>query len=393
MACLAGMKRQILITLLLSVFIALLGIGIIIPVMPVFATELGAGGFSISMIIAVFSVSRGLLQPVVGNLSDIFGRKRFLVCGLFIYGLVGLLIPQAASVSELLLIRGFHGVGSAMIVPIAMAYMSYLSPTGQEGRYMSYLNIAIFCGIGAGPILGGIFYDQWGTASVFYLMGGLSFIAFLLVIRYMPVPQVKKKKDQAGLLKSIKKMMQRRRTVGILMARFATMIVIVPSMAFLPLVMSTWQGITGLQIGLVIAARTLVNAVLQVPFGKLVDRHDKIILLLLGTTMMAIGIVLVPTAQNVIQMVGVFLILGVGEAMIWPVLGAYASEEGKKHYGHGTMMGVFNLAMSSGVFAGALLAGYGSESLGISWAFYIPGVFIVCATFFATWLIRTGEQL
>ncbi len=72
------MKNNTLITLLLSVFIALLGIGIIIPVMPVFATELGAGGFSLGMIIASFSISRGLLQPIVGNLSDRWGRKNFL---------------------------------------------------------------------------------------------------------------------------------------------------------------------------------------------------------------------------------------------------------------------------------------------------------------------------
>ena len=138
------MNRQILITLLLSIFIALLGIGIIIPVMPVFATELGASGFSLGMIIAAFSISRGVLQPVVGSLSDSWGKKGFLVAGLFIYGLVGLLIPQAESVLNLIAIRGFHGVGSAMIVPIAMAYTSSLAPAGHEGRYMSYLNIAIF---------------------------------------------------------------------------------------------------------------------------------------------------------------------------------------------------------------------------------------------------------
>ena len=88
------MNKQILITLLLSIFIALLGIGIIIPVMPVFAAELGAGGVSLGMIIAAFSISRGVLQPVVGSLSDRWGRKGFLVAGLFIYGLVGLLIPH-----------------------------------------------------------------------------------------------------------------------------------------------------------------------------------------------------------------------------------------------------------------------------------------------------------
>ena len=64
------MDRQILGILLLSVMTALFGIGIIIPVMPVFAVSLGASGLSLGMIIAAFSLSRGLLQPIVGSLSQ-----------------------------------------------------------------------------------------------------------------------------------------------------------------------------------------------------------------------------------------------------------------------------------------------------------------------------------
>jgi MFS family permease len=75
------MHRHLLIILLLSVFIALLGIGIIVPVMPVFAESLGAGGLTLGIIIAAFSLTRGFCQPIVGNLSDRWGRKGFLVSG------------------------------------------------------------------------------------------------------------------------------------------------------------------------------------------------------------------------------------------------------------------------------------------------------------------------
>ena len=125
------MFNRILVTVVVSVFIALLGVGIIIPVLPLLATKLGATGFTLGLITAAFSISRGLLQPVVGNLSDRWGRKGFLVTGLFIYGLVGLLIPHAHSVLDLVFIRFFQGVGSAMIVPVAMAYASVLAPPGQ----------------------------------------------------------------------------------------------------------------------------------------------------------------------------------------------------------------------------------------------------------------------
>jgi MFS family permease len=387
------MERQTLITLLLSVFIALLGIGIIIPIMPVFAAELGASGTSLGMIIAAFSVTRGLLQPLVGSLSDKFGRKWFLVAGLFIYGLVGLLIPHAKSVIDLIIIRGFHGVGSAMIVPIAMAYMSFLAPPGQEGRYMGYLNIAVFCGIGCGPIFGGFFSDIWGMASAFYVMAGFSFAAFVLVYRNMPAYVPKPKEGQAGLFVSMGRMIRRRRTLGVLIARYGTMIMMVPTMAFLPLLMSDWEGVTGLQIGSVIAGRTLVNALLQVPFGKLADRYDKVMLLLAGTVVMCTAMLLVPSSSTFVQMVLLYMLLGVGEAIIWPVLGAYASEEGRLHFGHGTMMGVFSLAMSGGVFTGAMLAGYSMDNLGMEWAFYITSAGIFIITFASAWLIFSGERL
>ena len=386
------MTRQILITLLLSVFIALLGIGIIIPVMPVFATELGANGLALGMIIAAFSVSRGLLQPVVGNLSDRLGRKGFLVTGLFIYGVVGLLIPQAGSIINLLLIRAFQGVGSAMIVPIGMAYMSVLAPPGQEGRYQSYLNIAIFCGIGCGPVIGGIVSDLLGFESVFYVMAALSFGAFILVLKNMPAQQAQVKASATGLLKSLQMMMQSRLTRGILLARLVTMVIMVPSMAFLPLLMTQTIGASGLQIGFVIACRTLVNAVLQVPAGKVADKYNKLFLLVTGCICLSGVIMLIPFMKTFVMFLLIYCLLGLGEAIIWPVLGAYASIEGRKRYGHGTMMGVFSLAMSGGIMAGAMLAGLSMDVWGIEFAYFVTAATVLIGTSVAALLIRSGER-
>lgn len=386
------MTRQILITLLLSVFIALLGIGIIIPVMPVFATELGANGLALGMIIAAFSVSRGLLQPVVGNLSDRWGRKGFLVTGLFVYGVVGLLIPQAGSITNLLLIRAFQGVGSAMIVPIGMAYMSVLAPPGQEGRYQSYLNIAIFCGIGCGPVIGGIVSDLLGFESVFYVMAALSFGAFILVLKNMPAQQAQVKASATGLLKSLQMMMQSRLTRGILLARLVTMVIMVPSMAFLPLLMTQTIGASGLQIGFVIACRTLVNAVLQVPAGKVADKYNKLFLLITGCICLSGVIMLIPFMKTFVMFLLIYCLLGLGEAIIWPVLGAYASIEGRKRYGHGTMMGVFSLAMSGGIMAGAMLAGFSMDVWGIEFAYFVTAATVLIGTSVAALLIRSGER-
>ncbi len=388
-----AMKHHHLIILLLSTFISLLGIGIIIPVMPVFATKLGANGLTLGLIIAAFSITRTLLLPVVGNLSDRWGRKGFLSCGLLVYSLVGLALPQAQSVANIIVIRAFHGVGSAMIVPIAMAYVSDMSPLGQEGRYMGLLNIAIFTGIGSGPLLGGFFTDRWGMPAAFYAMSGLSLLALLLVILQMPSMEAREiKPPAAGIFKSLGLMLNNRRTRGILLARMSTMLIMVPTMAFLPLLMTQWFQASGTQIGIVISARTLANAICQTPFGRMAERRDKVRLLMIGSTIISLIMGLVPLAVNFWSLLTMFVILGMGEAIIWPALGALAAEEGR-HYGQGTMMGAFNMAMSTGIFFGSIAAGVCTDLLGLRWSFLIIGVVVMTATMFAARLILTAPMV
>jgi MFS family permease len=178
-------------------------------------------------------------------------------------------------------------------------------------------------------------------------------------------------------------MIQSRLTLGILLARFVTMIIMVPSMAFLPLLMTRTIEATGLQIGLVIACRTLVNALLQVPAGRVADRSNKLVLLLMGCLWLSGVIMVIPLMQSFVMFLITYCLLGLGEAIIWPVLGAYASIEGRRRYGHGTMMGVFSLAMSGGIMTGAMLAGFSMDAWGIEFAYFVTAgtVFIgaVCA--------------
>ena len=314
------MNRQILTILLLSIFIALLGIGIIVPVMPDFATRLGASGTSLGLMIAAFSLTRGFFQPLSGSLSDRWGRKGFLIVGLFIYGLVGLILPHAASVVNLIFIRAFHGFGSALIMPVAMAYVSELAPAGEEGHYMGMLNVAIFSGIGGGPMLGGFFSDLWGMSSAFYAMAALSFLALGLLLIKLPGMQEKalsSPRSVAGIYRAMGQVFTSRRTNGILLARMTTMFIMVPTMAFLPLLMHQKFRATGIMIGVVIAARTLTNAILQVPSGRLADRYDKLVLLTVGCLVISVIMIVVPLADDFLKLLLLFIVLGGGESLIF----------------------------------------------------------------------------
>ena len=223
-------------------------------------------------------------------------------------------------------------------------------------------------------------------------MALLSFGAFVLVLKNMPAQQAQAKASATGLLKSIQMMMQSRLTMGILLARLVTMVIMVPSMAFLPLLMTQSIGASGLQIGFVIACRTLVNAVLQVPAGKVADNYNKLFLLVTGCVCLSGVIMMIPFMKTFTMFLLIYCLLGLGEAIIWPVLGAYASIEGRKRYGHGTMMGVFSLAMSGGILAGAMLSGFSRDVWGIEFAYFVTAVTVLIGASLAALLIHLGER-
>ena len=384
------MEKRTLVILLLALFIAVLGVGIIAPIIPIYATDLGATGVTLGLMIAAFSISRAALQPVVGSQSDRHGRKRFLVAGLSLYAVMGLTYTLATSVEHLILIRLFHGVGSAMIMPIAMAYIGDLTPRGQEGRYMGMLNIALFAGISAGPILGGVFRDTVGINPAFYTMSALTAASLGLILTLLP-PQPSDREIQStpGLLTTFRRMLHNSRVVGMLLARIGTMIVVIPTMGFLPILMDTSMGATGVEIGIVISARTVVTAGLQLPFGKIADRYNKVALILTGCSIISTGVFLMPFAADVLQLVWLSVLIGIGEALIWPTLGAIAVEEGHR-YGQGSMMGVFNMAMSLGVLIGSLVAGSVMDLIGLGYAFYITSIILAVSAVAGGLLIARG---
>jgi DHA1 family multidrug resistance protein-like MFS transporter len=384
------MDKRILVTLLLALFIAFLGVGIVAPIIPIYAMDLGATGVTLGLMVAAFSISRGVLQPIFGSISDRQGRKRFLVIGLLIYAVVGVTYTLATSVEHLILIRLFHGVGSAMIVPIVMAYVGDLTPEGQEGKYMGMLNIALFAGIGAGPILGGLFRDTIGINSAFYAMSALTAASLGLILVLLP-PERSDREVQltTGLLTTLRQMMHNSRVMGMLLPRIATMIVMVPTMAFLPILMDRMMGATGIEIGIVISTRTIVNAGLQSPFGRMADRYNKVALIMIGCFITAAGLFAVPFTASFLHLLVLFAFVGMGEALIWPTLGAIAVEEGHL-YGQGSMMGVFNMAMSAGVLIGSLLAGSFMDLLGLKYVFYIISIILVVSAVAGGSMIARG---
>ena len=109
------MNKPIFATLFFALFSTITGVGIVVPLLPVYAHDMGAAGIYIGLIFGAFSISRTFFLPYFGRLSDRKGRKPFIVVGLMAYTLVSAAFVLTTSVLQLVIIRFLQGIASAMI--------------------------------------------------------------------------------------------------------------------------------------------------------------------------------------------------------------------------------------------------------------------------------------
>ncbi|MCP4690212.1 MAG: MFS transporter, partial [Desulfobacterales bacterium] len=180
------MNRQILRILCFAIFAATLGQGLVVPLLPGYANDLGASSLYIGFVFGAFCISRTLFLPLSGRLSDKKGRKPFIDLGLFTYSAASVAFTFSDGVAGLLVIRFLQGIASAMIRQIAQGYAGEITPPGREGFVMGLLNTSMCAGLSAGPILGGVVKDAFGMAAAVLSMDLVCFAGFLLSILFLP---------------------------------------------------------------------------------------------------------------------------------------------------------------------------------------------------------------
>jgi len=358
---------KIFLVLSLAILTAMLGVGIIVPILPLYAKTVGASGIWLGAIFAGFSIARAVSMPFVGKLSDHKGRKSFIATGLFLYALSSLGYLYSDSPLSLLLVRIVQGLCSAMIVPIAMAYIGDISPRDKEGSYIGQFNVALFFGFGIGPFLGGLIHDMLGYNADFIVMGLLCTVSCVLVLMYLPSSDGRERagKRPPAAFRSIIKSPQ---IQGVMWFRFISSFIRGTVLTFLPLFASD-LSLTGFQIGLAVSSGVLRTSFLQYPFGKLADRMNRKTLIIAGSFLYGLGIVLFPLASGFWELLGVNLLSGVLGALPMPAATALMVEEGKK-YGMGSLMALFNIAMSLGLGTGPLVSGLIHDIWSLNAVFY-----------------------
>jgi MFS transporter, DHA1 family, multidrug resistance protein len=367
--------KSVFITLFFAIFSTITGVGIVVPLLPIYAHELGGTGIYVGMIFGSFSISRIILLPLFGRLSDRKGRKPFIVSGLLAYTLISFAFVLSTNVETLIILRFIQGAASAMIMPVVQAYIGEITQEGSEGYSMSFFNLSMFMSLTIGPLMGGVIKDIFTMDAAFVSMGVLSGLGLLLSIVFLPA--VKEENIRTGKQKTTpwQHIIKDRTLIAIFIFRYTYTSCVGIIWCFLPLYGDSMFGLSGSMIGILVTLGVFISGLLQLPMGYMADRVNKSRMIIIGGFFAAGGVLVPYFADSFSDLLAGVCIFGLGGGIASPAVMALAVIKGEEKKAMGTVMSIVTLAHSLGMLTGSMAAGLFMD------IFSLKAVF-PCGTFF-----------
>jgi multidrug resistance protein len=182
------LKQKRLIIIFMTVFIDLVGFGIIIPMNPYLAGKFGATPLQVGLLMSVYSLFQFIFAPIWGQLSDRYGRRPVILVSLLGSALAHTGFAFAASFYGLVFARAFAGLFGGNI-SAAMAYIADITAEKDRSKGMGMIGAAFGLGFICGPVLGGVFGQMqtpFGESFPALIAGGICFLNFLSALKFLP---------------------------------------------------------------------------------------------------------------------------------------------------------------------------------------------------------------
>jgi DHA1 family tetracycline resistance protein-like MFS transporter len=373
----------------LTVFIDLLGFGILIPILPSFAIkELGVDEAAVGIAIAIYSFVQFIFNPILGRLSDKHGRKPVIVMCLLINALGYVIFAFTSSYIILLASRIVAGVGGSSIA-VAQAYIADVTTKENRSKGMGLIGSAFGLGFVFGPLIGG-FLSKLGYMETGLGAASFSFIAFIVTIILLPESNLDRSKVVAtkrsilntdAILKAFKNP-----SLAILISLFFILTFsfanIYGTFALLGLQV---YGFTDLQNGYMFGIIGLSSALVQGGLiGPITKFFGKKRILIIGSFLIMVTLAIIPYAGNFLWLAVDSIFLSFGTGMLQPTLLSLISEVASEAE-QGITLGVNQSLSALARMFGPLWGGFTFQYLGYPFPFLTGAAFmflIVGATIF-----------
>ena len=380
--------RSDLYAIAVSLLFADFGTGMMIPMMPLYITELPAGAdldivIKSALVFAVFGLFSVASYPVMGRLSDrIDMRKPFVLAGLIGFTVLAVASAMVATFEQLLVIRAAQGIMVGAMAPSVLAMLTHVSTSDNRGRSMGIYSSIRGIGPALGSGAGGLIAGAWGFDYGFYVCAVLGLASIVFVSLFVEETHETSESHESHESRESGENRETSSTIVdgrdcdpeseiklLAYAAFTTMLAVMIVATMLPAYKLQLDASVG-GLGISIAAHLSARLIFQTPVGILSDRFSRRNILvggLCGTALLLVGMAHATTA---IQLPLMMFAAGVTSAAVTvPALasGADLASPGMV----GQQMSLFPMASGIGMVVGPLLAGFAAAYLGFAAPFYI----------------------
>ncbi len=380
--------------LFLIVFIDLLGFGLVIPLLPFYGLHFGAGTTEVIWLLGVFSLAQLVSSPLLGRLSDRFGRKPILLLGLACSVIAYVWMGMAGALWMLFAARFFAGAGAGTIGAV-FAYVTDSTTPEKRARGMGFIGAAFGLGFTLGPALSLVISNQPSTSELaipLFIAAGLSAVAFLLALVLLKEslpPEARHAPAKPSRIEFARRIATGRPT---LMRLIVIGFIMTAGFASLESTFTLWARETLAwgphDVALMFIFVGLVLSGIQ---GGLIGRLTKLFgekrLLAASAVLLFVGLLGIPFVRNLPPLVFINIALASGMALFGPSSNSLISREAAIDE-RGGILGVSQSAQSLARVVGPLIAGPLYGALGRNAPYWAAAAAMALAAWLAFGLLR-----
>jgi MFS transporter, DHA1 family, tetracycline resistance protein len=344
--------------LLLTVFIDMVGFGIVIPVLPLYAERFGASQFTTGMLLAVYSGMGFIFSPIVGVLSDRLGRRSILLLSTIGQATGFFIMGAANSLLWLFVARTIDGIFGAN-VSTTQAYVADVTPPEDRSRALGLLGATFGVGFIFGPLIGGVL-SQISLSAPFYFAGGLAAVNAVLIFFILPesLPVQEDSRPNRDTYVTLCRQGFGPVILPLMAAYFFMMTGFSIVTAFFAIFTEDRFGYNASANGYIFASVGVIGAIVQgALIGPLLKNFTEKRIAITGLALLSCSIFALPLAQRATMLLLVTAGIAVGNAFINPTINGLVSRSVNKHW-QGRVLGLMQACASLGRFVGPLLGGW-----------------------------------